>query len=358
MFLCFVFALFGCEKITDEEKEEWNDLILNNYSPTSSWFYGYRINDPSGFGRHPLIEKLSDSTQIVIKEGLVLVYNSNFNSSSYGIRILSYKSLAEEAELLRKEIEDCGSTMSQVVQKGDGFDWISGVKNGKGWIGKADRKTRKVINEWTDGKEVEQDIKVDLGYGNYKTIHMDRLAIGSVVNIGNDYLVTTVGYNNGSGFNGYVWYKLYVLSDNKTISIPLKHSVHRDCSILPWYKNSFLVFQDEQTSTCYSLDGKLIDTFKGIMPYYNVEIFPCSYSDYINISGNRISRETLSDSSDDVWYSYYEPLSQIPSNSKVTYTLLSSTTDIWEFKADVLNYDGSKKSLKFKVNIETGEVTD
>lgn len=82
---------------------------------------------------------------------------------SWGIRVLYLPDLKEEAERLAKEIAEHGSTISLAIYEDyDNNDWLAGEKNGKGWIGKADRKTRKVTNEWTDGKAVEQDIKIAL----------------------------------------------------------------------------------------------------------------------------------------------------------------------------------------------------
>lgn len=367
MLFCLVLALFGCEKVGEEEKEpeqQWGEYPVMEQS--LSTFFQYKMADPSGFGRHPLIDKLSDSTQVVIKEGLVLMYNPNQNSGAWGIRVLYLPDLEEEAERLSKEIMEHGSTISLAIyEDGGNNDWLAGEKNGKGWIGKADRKTRKVTNEWTDGKAVEQDIKVDLGYGNYKTVHIDRMLVKNMVKKDNDYIVATTAFNyrdvmqNTGGTE--VWYNLYVLSDDKAITIPMKHLARdlyfNSCTIIPWYKNSFLVSQPSPNYDCYSLEGKLIDSFKDV--YFSGTQFPCSYTDYINSRGHGwFTRNNLKSNSYPTWSTTYKPLSDMPSDSKETYTLLSSSTNIWEFKVDVLNFDGSKKSFIFKINIDNGEITD
>lgn len=370
MLFCLVFALFGCEKVGEEEFEMVENKQWEEYGVMPDSQFGYKMADPSGFERHPLIDKLSDSTRVVIKEGLVLMYNPNQGSSTWwGIRVLYRPDLSEEAVRLSEEIMACGSTISRVVypQDSDNSEWLAGVKNGKGWIGKADRKTRKVTNEWTDGKVVEQDIKVDLGYGNYRTVHMDRMRVSGLIKNGDNYIVATAGYNYRNALDSSgaeVWYNLYILSDNKTITIPLKHLAvgGHSIDIFPWYKNSFLVSQTSGNYDCYSLDGELMDSFKDD-PFLNTRIkYPCSYSEYIEISGSWIHKRNLkypySTSEATIWAIPYEPLSQIASDAKVTHTLLSSNTNLWEFKVDVLNFDGSKKSFTFKVNIDSGEITD
>lgn len=350
MLLCLAFVLFGCEK---EDREEWNDLTSGNFNPMPSWFYGYKVDSPSEFDRHPLINGLSDSTQIVMKEGLILVYNPYIDSDNCGIRVLSYKSLAEEAERLRAEVEDYGSTMAKPMKVND-FDWLAGVKNGKGWIGKADSKTRKTVKEWTDDKEFEQDIKVDLGYGNYKTVFINRISIGSAIKMKNDYILITHAYNSASAYE-FALYNLCIVSDDKIVTTPLPHLLDVTCLITPWYKNSFLITHGKDV-TCYSLDGKLIDSFEYVS--FDDKYFPCSYTDYITINSRSVVRKTMKSVSVTEWDTYYEPLTQIASDAKVTYTLFSSSTNIWGFKVDVVNVDGSKKSFSFKVNVDSGEITD
>ena len=43
-------------------------------------------------------------------------------------------------------------------------------------------------------------------------------------------------------------------------------------------------------------------------------------------------------------------------NSQLTVSIESKSGNIWQYKCDILYYDGSTKQVSFAVNIDTGEI--
>lgn len=47
----------------------------------------------------------------------------------------------------------------------------------------------------------------------------------------------------------------------------------------------------------------------------------------------------------------------IPSNAKRTYILTGNATNVWEYRCEVLFFDGTKRDFTFKINIDNGKIT-
>ena len=43
---------------------------------------------------------------------------------------------------------------------------------------------------------------------------------------------------------------------------------------------------------------------------------------------------------------------------RLTYYIEQKQHDEWSYKVDILNLNGSEETRKFKINIETGEITE
>lgn len=46
---------------------------------------------------------------------------------------------------------------------------------------------------------------------------------------------------------------------------------------------------------------------------------------------------------------------ELPSDSKISYTILDKSANVWEYKVDAVLYNGMKHSYIFTVNMEDGK---
>ena len=119
-----------------------------------------------------------------------------------------------------------------------------------------------------------------------------------------------------------------------------------------WYKESVFV-----ADCCYSHEGDTIYTAKS-KPSFDengnpVDISLISYEEGIKLSDNFISKYNFKEGKS-MWGTNIVAPFDVPSDAKKSYTLLDSTTNIWEYKCEVTFYDGTKRDFTFKINIENG----
>ncbi|WP_298551755.1 hypothetical protein [uncultured Parabacteroides sp.] len=143
-----------------------------------------------------------------------------------------------------------------------------------------------------------------------------------------------------------------------------------DFSLHNWYDDSFLIYEYSIVYTIYSENGELILQQKKTPDHYvdpfrtgNTKPIPVSFTEYIwndywgwgnGTASLRIRRYSLvSYATFPIWQ---QTIATIPDNSKVTWNLLDSQSDIWIYQVDILNYDGSKQQINFSININTGDI--
>lgn len=218
---------------------------------------------------------------------------------------------------------------------------LSGIKNKHLWFSEFDTSTKNLKSEWTDIEETDTIQKVYKGYGEYETIYI-RTALPTYykkTSTGN--IVTfTFGYSGRTIFT----------SNNKSKRTPLQINY----TPIPndWYKESVFI-----SDCCYSHEGDTIYVAKE-KPYFEdgkIDAELISYEDGIKLSNNSISRYSYKEAKS-IWGTSITPPFDISSDAKRNYSLLDSTTNVWEYKCDVTFYDGTKKDFTFKINIDNGTI--
>lgn len=379
LLLCSAFLLESCDKHKEEEVYETTPkeeipaprlIEVNLHFPDSSiCFYGYNIKDVSGFGLHPILEKLSIEKELQIEEGLILKQHG-LNS----VTMLYYPSLYQKAEQLANDIYSKPSRVKcfkSSLSDDSNKIWLSGIKNGKIWIGLFNEQSKEQILEWT-GKDIEKEIIADKGYGEYIPIKISNLSISAVAQNETGYSVLTYVSDELSTSNEAKTCFYKVLFLNKRItdsSLPVNYFLQQNpqswnlSGIQKWYNNSFLIFNtgflanEPRFFYVYSSEGVFMQECLD-MPYRFENVYTCSYTEYIIFfqreDGFQVYRNSLN-SALSIWDSYVHLPGQLK-NAKYTYSLLDDKTNIWKYQISILLFTGKKNIINFSVNINTGEI--
>lgn len=220
---------------------------------------------------------------------------------------------------------------------------LSGIKSKHLWFSEFDASTKSLKSEWTDIEETDTIQKVYKGYGEYETI----------------YIRTTLPiYYKKTSTGNIVTFMLNSSRKAQTIFTYSNKSrrtqLQADYNPTPndWYSESVFI-----KDCCYSHEGDTIYVAKESPRFENGKIDTelISYEEGIKFSGNFISKYNYKEAKS-VWNTSIIPPFDITSDTKRAYTLLDSTTNIWEYKCEVTFYDGNKKDFTFKINIEDGKI--
>lgn len=228
------------------------------------------------------------------------------------------------------------------INEWDSLQMFTGFYNDRLWLGFV--KDQSILtNEYLAEKPFERKRKVHLGYGQYKEY-----------TIKNVYMSVNLSIKGGYAFipsylttdNEYIGQDVILLNDEKIIYCPLDDG-STTFSLRAWYKESILV----NDKYVISPQGEKLYEGDFFSMYYDYNI-PTSYSSWMKMNQYGIYMYKVG--ADCVWYTLFD--APIASNAKITYSLLKQEGNIWTFRCDIVNYDGSKEQMTFNVNIETGEL--
>lgn len=255
--------------------------------------------------------------------------------------------------------------------------YFAGLKNNHIWVKviKFDRNKdysnwNNVIYELNDIDVLEKSFKINLGYGEYRNINIDKLMFtgNSIVNDLNKlYIMNLSGSPIEAGANGYS--NQIVLLKYKDIVKRVNSPVQSIISIKMWYNNSFYISYKSNSGLDHVLYSEKGDS---LFVSKNHESLYINESSSI-ISNNPISYEqtiiVLKSSNEGIilrmdckeniilWSTNLKSPFNEPINSKYTYSLLEKGNDIWKYKVNIVYMDGTKKEYQFKININDGVVT-
>jgi len=241
--------------------------------------------------------------------------------------------------------------------------YLLGIKNKHLWFSLFDSNGT-LKQTWEDIEETDSVLKMDRGYGEYETFHIESICPYSYTNKTiAPFFYTKTDTGNIIFFhlseNPYyssqdLIYTVFT-SNNKS-----KHviSIYDDTYIYEWYNNSVLMSPNATTFYCYSQSGDMLYTTERYVSHYYV---PVSYEEGIGAYNDsywpmKIFRNNLK-TGNNVWTTECKAPFDIPTdaNPKYTSTLLDKSTDVWKYKVNMVYYDGTKKEFTFTININTGE---
>ena len=248
-----------------------------------------------------------------------------------------------------------------IIAKNVGFDnknnLCIGFQGNKLWTGYS--KEDGSYKELSSSNEINRDVTLNLGYGEYKNVHID--AIDNIQNVKNyyGYAVVPQYVDKTKNSEKYPFISNIVFlneQDNQIYVSPI--------SILPdniynfeiqnWYKNS-IIFYNYGHLFIYNMNGeKIIDTNYQLTS--DETLYPINYNETISVGldGN-VKRYSLSNNTI-TWETWIEKLRDLPYDAKITYTIKGTDTTEWLFQYNYVNKDGSKGEFSFTLDINTGKI--
>lgn len=220
---------------------------------------------------------------------------------------------------------------------------MSGIKSKHLWFSEFDASTKSLKSEWTDIEETDTIQKVYKGYGEYETIYI-RTTLPIYYKKTNTGNIVTFMFNSSGKAQTIFTY------NKKSRRTQLQDGYNPTPN--DWYSESVFI-----GDCCYSHEGDTIYVAKESPRFENGEIdaLLISYEEGVECKGRYISKYNYKDSKT-VWSTYIEPPFDITSDAKINYTLLDNSTNVWQYKCEVMFYDGSKNEFTFKINIDSGKI--
>lgn len=248
-------------------------------------------------------------------------------------------------KLFAEYIGDYSNITCKFYSNGENSILLSGIKNKHLWFSEYETSTKQLKFTWEDIEETDTIQQIYKGYGEYETLYIKYVAPLYHKETSTGNIVT---FNIGGRF------QTIFTSNYKTKRTQLQYDNTKNGIARSWYKESVFI-----ANCCYSHEGDTIYIAKSIPNFDGygnpVGITFVSYEEGIELSGQYINKRSFKEGKV-VWGTYILPPFDVPSDAKRSYTLLDSTTNIWEYKCVVTFYDGTKKDFTFKINIDNGKI--
>lgn len=241
---------------------------------------------------------------------------------------------------------------------------LGGTRNGNIWFGVFDNKTKDQVYECSTDIKLKRTVTKDLGYGESVTFVVDEMVMYSV-DYQDNKLVSSVSLMNENEY----YPLLYTCDGINMYECELEKDLIRYGSPVCWfwYENTVNVNNHNHADyacSLYDLTGKLIrkvdrEYLSNNSIIINFSGEPCSLYEFINIGGSNLMKyDLLGDFKDKALWStnYLETIEGVQQHPRVTTNLQSKNKNIWTYKVDILNKDGSKVNTFFKINIDNGEI--
>lgn len=242
-------------------------------------------------------------------------------------------------------MDDYSDIKCRFALAGEGSMLLTGIKNKHLWFSEFDTTTKKLKSTWQDIEETDTIQQVHTGYGEYKEMKIEFVTLhyykktktGDIVTFGLSGLSQTIFTSNGKckrtplGANG---------------SMVTTH-------ITDWYNESIFI-----GNCCYSSEGDPLFTIEDNYYFRDGNVDPISYEEGIKFdySYPPVSFEKFNiKEGKSVWKTNFTDI-ELASDSKISYTILDKSANIWKYKVEAILYNGTKHSYIFTVNMEDGKV--
>ena len=242
-------------------------------------------------------------------------------------------------------IGDYSNITCRYYQEGESSILFAGLNNQRLWFSEYDVANKQLNTEWTDIEKTDTIQQLYKGYGEYETLYVKFVhpLVHKETSTGN-----IVTFNIGGRF------QTIFTSNHKTKRTQLQYDNTKNGIARSWYKESVFI-----ADCCYSHEGDTIYIAKS-KPSFDengnpADISLISYEEGIKLSDSFISKYNFKEGKS-MWGTIIVAPFDVPSDAKISYTFLGSTTNIWEYKCEVTFYDGTKKDFTFKINIDSGKI--
>lgn len=245
-------------------------------------------------------------------------------------------------KLFAEYIDDYSNIKCRSYLQRENSVLLSGLKNNHLWFSEYDVISKQLKSEWTDIEETDTILNIYKGYGKYETIKLSYI-------IPAFYKKTSTGDIVTLRLNGY--YQTIFTFNSQSRRTELQSNYQKNVVANNWYAESVFI-----GNCCYSHEGKIIYEAPKTPQFYNgIDASLISYEEGIKCEDRHISRYNYKESKN-VWSTYITAPFDITSDGKISYTLLDNSTNIWQYKCEVMFYDGSKNEFTFKIDIDSGTI--
>ena len=210
-------------------------------------------------------------------------------------------------------------------------------------------ETKGIKFEWIDKEETDTIQVIHKGYGEYDTIRVNRFFPAFYKKMPSGNIVTV-------SLNDYYRQHIFTFGNETNRTELLKNgSVPKD-----WFQESIFI-----DNCCYSDLGSIIYEAKEtpridsenttLLSHVDGLIIRSYYANGGYIEKGAFCRYNFKDATT-VWETPITAPFDIPSNAKRTYILTGNATNVWEYRCEVLFFDGTKRDFTFKINIDNGKI--
>ena len=228
---------------------------------------------------------------------------------------------------------------------------LFGLKdNNRLWVGVYDTEGD-ILEEWSSVESFQRNRRIDLGYGEYRDLAIERVAVGSIIKTDWGYTVAPVYYDNKNGQANYSG-DIFLLNKE---NIFFYTSELKGYDWLSNWHNGSILFRLGASYSVVSPEGRELETFDSYDGVDNV-FKTLSYTEVIRGGYNSINRYNYK-TNEEIWSAPLYDYITIQSDARLTPTITDKDANTIIYELDILNRDGSRQSFKCEININTGSVT-
>lgn len=239
--------------------------------------------------------------------------------------------------------------------------------------------TKTKVFEWVDNVKTDTIYKVYRGYGEYEKVTVKSIGLSRDkfhIKSNKDFITLVDFYGGTSPFTR----TLFVHGGRSKMSdiIPVD-SWGINTFIPNWYNDEYSFIHD----CCYTSTGDTVYAIE-YSKHNNNDVFQYMLSKtgitYKNDVQRLSAEEVIINGKidyDTYWKVYNAELSKLnlkqdkilwwkevklpfdyEVNAKLSYSIVDKSTNIWEYKTNIIYYDGTKKDYTFYLNIENGTISE
>lgn len=234
---------------------------------------------------------------------------------------------------------------------------IAGTKSGRLWVSIFNQDDKKLVFDFVDNEEFKPQRIFDRGWGNFETINLEisRIDVFDV----SSYKEILIWYAKASAGD------MIICNDNKIIYKKLSNDKISYSGAYSWFDDNIIVsthlYNNSRQNICVSGNGKELLIINPNVEFNNltpVSIEEGIYeSDSFGFNGeywrNYYYRQNIK-TGQKKW-DHEVVYDDIQEKAKINVES-SKMNSIWLYTLNITNYDGSKETRSFKIDIETGEL--
>lgn len=270
-------------------------------------------------------------------------------------------------------------TCKRFNDNGDTIEFTGITAKGYLMINLFQEATKKKVFDWVDNVKIDTICKVYKGYGEYEEVTVKSIGLshahGNPHIESNKNFITLLDFFGGESPFTRI---LFVNGGNSKMSniMPIG-SWSINTFITNWYNNEYSFIHD----CCYTLTGDTVYTIKyENYDFYNIReyeqrIMLCGSYDHeatrisceegigtyvANFSGIYQFNSCKINYKDckQVWERGFTLPFNYEANAKLSYSIVNKSANVWEYKVDIIYYDGTKKDYTFYLNIDNGVISE